>query len=114
MTKASLNNSGDLIRKYCNQKIEICTDKCGTKLCGEEWVHSKTKNHECEYIVKPSDNLVMSGEVLNDFKRIVVAETLEIKPSQLYMGKVVKSGNGASISFKKRFIGKEVYVIVKD
>jgi putative transposon-encoded protein len=56
----------------------------------------------------------MSGEVLNDYKRIVVAETLEIKPSQLFTGKVVKSGNGASISFKKRFIDKEVYIIVKD
>jgi putative transposon-encoded protein len=114
MTKASLNNSGDLICEYCNQKIEICTDKCGTKLCGEEWLHSKTKNHECEYTVKPSDELVMSSDVLTDFKRIVVAETLEIKPSQLFTGKVVKSGNGASISFKKRFIDKEVYIIVKE
>jgi putative transposon-encoded protein len=41
-------------------------------------------------------------------------EEITIKPSQLFTGKVVKSGNGASISFKKRFIGKEVYVIVKD
>ena len=114
MTKASLDNSGNLICRNCNQEIEICTDKCGTKLCGEEWLHSKTKKHECEYVVKLSDELVMSGKVLNDFKQIIVAETLEIKPSQLFTGKVVKSGNGASISFKKKFIGKEVYIIVKE
>jgi putative transposon-encoded protein len=114
MTKASLDNSGKLICRHCNLEIEICTDKCGTKSCGEEWVHSKTKKHECEYIVKPSDELVMSGEVLNDFKRIVVAKTLEIKPNNLFTGKVVKSGNGASISFKKRFISRGVYIIVKE
>lgn len=114
MSKASLDNSGNLICRHCNQKIEICTDQCGTKNCGEEWVHSKTKKHECEYIIKPSDELVVSSKVLNDFKRIVIAETLEIKPEQLFVGKVVKSGNGASISFKKKFIGKEVYIIVKE
>lgn len=48
MTKCSLDNSGNLICRHCNQKIEICTDQCGTNLCGEEWVHSKTKKHECE------------------------------------------------------------------
>jgi putative transposon-encoded protein len=116
MTKCTLCDldSENLVCKHCNQEIEICTDLCGTKLCGEEWVHSKTKKHECDYIVKHSDELVMSGKVLNDFKRIVVAETLEIKPNNLFTGKVVKSGNGASISFKKKFIGREVYVIVKD
>jgi putative transposon-encoded protein len=72
------------------------------------------KKHECDYIVKHSDKLVMSSEVLNDFKRIVVAETLEIKPNNLFTGKVVKSGNGGSISFKKKFVGREVYIIVKE
>ena len=46
--------------------------------------------------------------------KVFSVEEITIKPSQLFTGKVVKSGNGASISFKKRFIGKEVYVIVKD
>lgn len=114
MTKASLDNSGNLICHHCNQEIEICTGQCGISLCGEEWIHSKTKKHECEYIIKSSDELVMSGKILNDFKRIVVAETLEIKPEKLFTGKVVKSGNGASISFKKKFIGREVYIIVKE
>ena len=43
-----------------------------------------------------------------------MTNNITIKPSQLFTGKVVKSGNGASISFKKRFIDKEVYIIVKD
>lgn len=51
---------------------------------------------------------------MDDFKRIIVAENLEIKPEQLFTGCVVKSGNGASISFKKKFIGREVYIIVKE
>lgn len=51
---------------------------------------------------------------MNDFNRVVVAETLEIKPEQLFTGKVVKSGNGASISFKKKFVGREVFIIVKE
>jgi putative transposon-encoded protein len=110
------------------KNIEICTGQCGDKDCQEEFIHSKSKKHLCDdgkecicntksreyYSVKPSDELIMSGEVLNNFKRVVVAETLEINPSQLFTGKVVKSGNGASISFKKRFIGKEVYIIVKE
>lgn len=71
---------------------------------------TKTKD---EYILKDSDERIMSGKVINDFKRIVVAETLEIMPEQLFTGRVVKSGNGASICFKKKYIGKEVYIIVK-
>ena len=67
-----------------------------------------------EYIIKSSDKVVMDGKILSEFKHIVISETLEIKPEQLFYGKVVKSGNGASISFKKRFIDKEVYIIVKD
>ena len=47
-------------------------------------------------------------------QRVFSVEEITIKPSQLFTGKVVKSGNGASISFKKRFIDKEVYIIVKD
>ena len=46
--------------------------------------------------------------------KVFSVEEITIKPSQLFTGKVVKSGNGASISFKKRFIDKEVYIIVKD
>jgi putative transposon-encoded protein len=49
-----------------------------------------------------------------DVLTLKVGEEITIKPSQLFTGKVVKSGNGASISFKKRFIGKEAYIIVKD
>jgi putative transposon-encoded protein len=51
---------------------------------------------------------------MNDFKSIIVAETLEIKPDNLFTCKVVKSGNGASISFKKKFVGRDVYIIVKE
>lgn len=47
-------------------------------------------------------------------QRVFSVEEITINPSQLFTGKVVKSGNGASISFKKRFIDKEVYIIVKD
>lgn len=46
--------------------------------------------------------------------RVFSVEEITIKPSQLFTGRVVKSGNGASISFKKKFVGKEVYIIVKD
>lgn len=44
----------------------------------------------------------------------VFVEELIVSPNNLFTGKVVKSGNGASISFKKKFIGKEVYIIVKE
>jgi putative transposon-encoded protein len=47
-------------------------------------------------------------------QRVFSVEEITIKPSQLFTGKVVKSGNGASISFKKKFVGREVYIIVKD
>jgi putative transposon-encoded protein len=115
--EASLDNSGNLTCKNCGEKIKICTElDCDIKNCGKEWVHVKTKKHECEkpYIIKPKDKVVMDGKTLSDFKHIVVSETLDIKPEQLFTGKVVKSGNGASISFKKKFIGKEVYIIVKE
>jgi putative transposon-encoded protein len=46
--------------------------------------------------------------------KVFSVEEITIKLSQLFTGKVVKSGNGASISFKKRFIDKEVYIIVKE
>lgn len=46
--------------------------------------------------------------------RVFSVEEITIKPSQLFTGRVVKSGNGASISFKKKFVGREVYIIVKD
>ena len=58
------------------------------------------------------------GYIQNKFQanehKVFSVEEITIKPSQLFTGKVVKSGNGASISFKKRFIGKEVYILVKE
>ena len=58
------------------------------------------------------------GYIQNKFQaneyKVFSVEEITIKPSQLFTGKVVKTGNGASISFKKRFIDKEVYIIVKD
>jgi putative transposon-encoded protein len=50
---------------------------------------------------------------MDKFNKIVVAQTLKIKPEILFIGRVAKSGNGAAIPFKKRFIGKEVYIIIK-
>ena len=47
-------------------------------------------------------------------QKVFSVKEITIKPSQLFTGRVVKSGNGASISFKKRFIGKEVHIIVKE
>lgn len=44
----------------------------------------------------------------------VFVEEITVSPNNLFTGKVVKSGNGASISFKKKFIGREVYIIVKE
>lgn len=44
----------------------------------------------------------------------VFVEEITVSPDMLFTGKVVKSGNGASISFKKKFVGREVYIIVKE
>ncbi len=39
---------------------------------------------------------------------------LQVKPGAIFEGKVKTSGNGAAIGFPKRYIGKEVYIIIKD
>lgn len=44
----------------------------------------------------------------------VFVQEIKVLPDNLFTGKVVKSGNGASISFKKKFVGREVYIIVKE
>ena len=47
--------------------------------------------------------------------KINVAKTLHISPSAFFEGEVKHfGGDGAMIPFKKRFIGKKVYVIVRD
>ena len=46
--------------------------------------------------------------------RVIINETIEVEPDGIYKAKVIPSGNGAVISFFKRFIGKNVFVIVID
>ena len=47
--------------------------------------------------------------------KVNVAKTLHISPSAFFGGEVKHfGGDGAMIPFKKRFIGKKVYVIVRD
>jgi len=43
---------------------------------------------------------------------IEIEEKLNILPEEIYKAKVVKSGNGAVIKSFKRFLGKDVVVIV--
>lgn len=38
---------------------------------------------------------------------------IEANPDNVFTAKVIAQGNGAKISFYKKFIGREVYVIVK-
>ena len=45
---------------------------------------------------------------------IEIEEKLNIMPKDVYKAKVVKSGNGAVIKSFKRFLGKEVIVIIAD
>lgn len=65
------------------------------------------------YVLKDDDEVTINGKLLRGFKKLVIAETLNVKPEQVFVGKVVKSGNGAVITFKKRFIGRQVFVVVK-
>ena len=39
---------------------------------------------------------------------------LQVKPGAIFKGEVKASGNGAAIGFPKRYIGKEVYIILKE
>ena len=45
---------------------------------------------------------------------IRVEDTIEVWPDGVFLGKVTKSGNGAMISFYKKFLGQEVVIIVRD
>lgn len=45
--------------------------------------------------------------------KIKINRNIEVHPEGIYESKVVKSGNGAVITFFKRYIGKEVLIIVK-
>lgn len=46
--------------------------------------------------------------------KIKVEKKLSVKPEGLFEGTVKPLGNGGAILFKKRYIGKPVYVILKD
>ena len=46
--------------------------------------------------------------------QIEIEEKLNVLPEDIYRATVVKSGNGAVIKSFKRFLGKEVIVIVAD
>ena len=45
---------------------------------------------------------------------IEIEEKLNVRPSDIYNATVVKSGNGAVIKSFKKFLGKEVIVIIAD
>ena len=45
---------------------------------------------------------------------IEIEEIINVEPKDIYKAIVVKSGNGAAVKAFKRFIGKEVIVIVAD
>lgn len=45
---------------------------------------------------------------------INISDTLEVEPEGTYMSTVVPSGNGAVIKFFKKFLGKDVLVLVVD
>jgi putative transposon-encoded protein len=47
-------------------------------------------------------------------KYIISTTKIKTKPENTFIRRVVKSGNGAAISFLKRYIGKEVYIIIKE
>jgi len=44
---------------------------------------------------------------------LIEGKRIIVKSEDVFVGKVVKSGNGAVVSFRKKHIGKEVYVILK-
>jgi len=45
---------------------------------------------------------------------IEIEEKLNVNPQDIYKATVVKSGNGAVVKSFKKFLGKEVIVIVAD
>lgn len=45
---------------------------------------------------------------------IEIEEKLNVRPRDIYNATVVKSGNGAVIKSFKKFLGKEVIVIIAD
>ena len=51
---------------------------------------------------------------MNDQVKIKIGKTLYVKPECLNLATVKPLGNGACVLFKKRYIGKQVYVILKD
>ena len=51
---------------------------------------------------------------MNNDVKIKVEKKLTVKPEGLFEGTVKPLGNGGAILFKKRYIGKPVYVILKD
>ena len=44
--------------------------------------------------------------------KIEIEKTLNVLPEDVYTAKVVKAGNGANIRSFKRYLGKEVIIIV--
>lgn len=51
---------------------------------------------------------------MNKDIKINVAKTLNVSPNSFFEGEVTAVGNGAMILFKKRYIGRKVYIIVRD
>lgn len=51
---------------------------------------------------------------MSDDIKINVTKKLIVKPENLFVATIKPLGNGAYASVKKSFIGKEVYVIIKD
>lgn len=52
---------------------------------------------------------------MNKYIKINVAKTLNVSPGNFYEGEVKRfGGDGAMIPFKKRYIGRKVYIIVRD
>ena len=46
--------------------------------------------------------------------KINIEEHIDVSPAEIYLAKVVKSGTGAVINSYKKYIGKEVVVIIAD
>ena len=44
----------------------------------------------------------------------IISNKIKVPPENIFEGTVVKSGNGAVITFRKEFIGEQVYVIRKE
>lgn len=58
--------------------------------------------------------LMLGLVLMNKDIKVNVAKTLNINPNAFFEGDVTALGNGAMILFKKRFIGRKVYIIVRD